>query len=199
MPFRRSIAVAFALFVVILCSRVDALRAQVMVPSSQGTLIPIPYRSYVAVDPLGVPFDIFSAEIESAVAAGITIGGAGSYTDFDDDRFTSADLKVRYYPGEVVLRGFALGASIGYLHYSTLNGTGLVQPDGAPGTPLRHALDTPTLGVLVDYNWLLGTRRRFLVGTGLGAKRILAGEAERNAVDVDRAYVTARFVVGIAF
>ena len=26
----------------------------------------------------------------------------------------------------------------------------------------------------VDYNWLLGSQHRFLVGTGLGAKRVLA-------------------------
>jgi len=196
MSVRRSVAVSFALVALCLCTAANAVRAQVTVPSSKGTLIEIPYRTYLALDPLGIPFDIVSLELENAIAPGITIGGTGSYTELDDDRFTSGDLKLRYYPGEVVLRGFALGVSVGYLHYSK---PGVRDVGLPPGAPRRVTLDTPTLGVLVDYNWLLGTRRRFLVGTGLGAKRILAGEAERNAADFSRAYLTARFVVGIAF
>jgi hypothetical protein len=196
MSVRRSLATLFALFGLSLCAPAGALHAQVMVPSSKGTLIEIPYRTYVAIDPLGIPFDIFSAELENAVAPGITLGGAGSYTDLDHDRYTSADLKFRYYPGEVVLRGFAIGASVGYLHYRRSEPLDVGTPAGEPTNP---TLDAPTIGVLVDYNWLLGTRRRFFLGTGLGAKRILAGEAERQAVDLDRAYLTARFVLGIAF
>jgi len=196
MIVRRSLATLFALFGLFLCARADLLPAQVMVPSSKGTLIEIPYRTYVAIDPLGIPFDIFSAELENAIGPGITLGGAGSYTDLNHDRYTTADLKFRYYPGEVVLRGFAIGASVGYLHYRRSKGLDEVVPvsDSTPAT-----LDAPTIGVLVDYNWLLGTRKRFFVGTGVGAKRILSGEAERQAVDIDRAYLTARFVLGIAF
>ena len=193
---RRSRAALFGLLGLFLCTRANALRAQVMVPSSKGTLIEIPYRTYVAIDPLGIPFDIFSAELENAIAPGITLGGSGSYTNLGDDRYTSADLKFRYYPGEVVLRGFAIGASAGYLHYRTSRGLDVGTPAGEPEHP---TLNAPTIGVVVDYNWLLGTRRRFFVGTGIGAKRLLAGEEERQAVDLDRAYVTARFVLGIAF
>jgi hypothetical protein len=53
--------------------------------------------------------------------------------------------------------------------------------------------------VITDYNWMLGTERRFIVGTGLGAKRILASREARDRVDISRAYVTARFIVGLAF
>jgi len=196
MSLRRSLVTLLTVFGLFLCTRADALRAQVMVPSSKGTLIEIPYRTYVAIDPLGIPFDIFSAELENAVANGITLGGAGSYTNLGNDRYTSADFKLRYYPGEVVLRGFAIGASVGYLHYRTSRGIDVGTP---PGETVHPTLNAPTIGVLVDYNWLLGTRRRFFVGSGIGAKRILSGEAERQAVDLDRAYVTARFVLGIAF
>lgn len=198
MIVRRSRAAVFASFALLglfLCTRAGALRAQVMVPSSKGTLIEIPYRTYIAIDPLGIPFDIFSAELENAVAPGITLGGAGSYTELDRDRYTSGDLKFRYYPGEVVLRGFAIGASAGLLHYRR-SGSFAVDTSGETTNP---TLDAPTIGVLVDYNWLLGTRRRFFLGTGLGAKRILASETKRQAVDLDRAYLTGRFVLGIAF
>ena len=46
---------------------------------------------------------------------------------------------------------------------------------------------------------MLGVNRRFLVGTGVGAKRVLAGAAERQTVQLRRAYGTARFVIGYAF
>jgi hypothetical protein len=39
----------------------------------------------------------------------------------------------------------------------------------------------------------------FGVGTGVGAKRILASRERREPLDLDRAYVTARFVVGLLF
>jgi len=162
-------------------------------PQSQprtGTLIPIPYRTYVAFNPSVVVFDVGSLEIESGVAPGVTIGGVGSYTDVSGDRFTSADLKVRYYPGDVVLRGFSIGLSGGYLRYSTRDNS----PTGG-----RASVDVPTLGLVVDYNWLLGTTHRFVVGTGVGAKRVLAGTTERDRVGLDRAYLTGRFVVGYAF
>src|SRR5205823_9451322 len=73
----------------------------------------IPYLTYIAVNPLGIPFDIASAEFETALASGITVGALGSYTSLGDDRYTTFDAKVRYYPGEVVLDGFSLGASVG--------------------------------------------------------------------------------------
>lgn len=157
--------------------------------SGRGTMIPIPFRTYVAFDPLLVPFDIGSFEIETGIAPGITLGGVASYTNVDNDRYTSADLNLRYYPGEVVLRGFSVGVSGGFLRYSNRVGP----------TNERVSVDAPTLGVVVDYNWMLGVNRRFLVGTGVGAKRVLAGEGERDVVGLGRAYGTARFVVGYAF
>lgn len=159
----------------------------------QGTLIPIPYRTYIGINPLGIAFDIASIEIENAIAPGITLGGLGSYTDVSDSRFTTFDLKVRYYPGEVVLRGFSLGGSVGYTRFSNI-------PDNTPATgPVRQSLDAPTVGIIADYNWMLGVRRRFVLGTGVGAKRVLASSEDRTRVGIDRAYFTARFIVGIAF
>jgi hypothetical protein len=151
-------------------------------------LIPIPYRTYVAVNPLGIPFDIFSVEVESGVAPGMTLGGTASHTELGDERFSSADFKFRYYPGEVVLRGFSLGATLGVLRYSDVRDNGV-----------RESLDAPTLGAILDYNWLLGAEHRFVVGSGLGAKRVLASAGERSRVGIDRAVATVRFTVGIAF
>ena len=164
------------------------VRAQATEPVPRPALIPIPYRTYIALDPLIIPFDAGSAEFESGIAQGMTMGGSVSYTAFDD-RWTSADFKLRYYPGEVVLRGFSIGLTAGYLRYST---------DNLPGN-VRESLNTATAGVATDYNFMLGGSRRFIVGTGLGAKRILAGAEDRKRVDIGKAYVTARFVLGLAF
>jgi len=172
------------LFAVVVGITLAATQAKSQTPP----LVPIPYRTYVAINPLGIPFDIASAEVESGVAEGVTVGGQGSYTHLGDDRYTTFDAKVRYYPSEVVLQGFALGVSVGRTHFTTRD------TDVA-----RRSLDFGTVGLLLDYNWMLGVRRRFIVGTGIGAKRVLANADDRAAADLDHAYLTARFVVGLAF
>jgi hypothetical protein len=157
----------------------------------QSSRIPIPYRTYVAVNPLGIPFNIAAAEVESAIASGITLGGAASYTSLSHDRYTTFEGKLRYYPSEVVLQGFSIGASLGHSRYSTLV--------GSPTGDIRSGLDYNTLGLLVDYNALLGARRRFVVGSGLGAKRILGNAEERDRLGLSNPVLTVRFVVGLAF
>jgi hypothetical protein len=159
--------------------------------SGQSSRIPIPYRTYVAVNPLGIPFNIAAAEIESAVASGITLGGAASYTVLSHDRYTTFDAKFRYYPSEVVLQGFSLGASVGHSRFSTLV--------GSPTGDLRSGIDYNTIGLLVDYNALLGARRRFIVGTGVGAKRVLGNADDRDRLGLSDPLLTVRFVVGLAF
>jgi hypothetical protein len=167
-------------------------RSAVAQVSTTGALVPIANRSYVGINPLGIPFDIFTIEGETGVAQGITLGVAGSHIDVDNDRYTSADFKFRYYPGDVVLRGFSLGATAGYLGYST--------PENTPGGfQVRQSISAPTIGIIADYNWMLGLDRRFLVGTGVGAKRVLLRTDQRASVNLDRAYLTARFTVGLAF
>jgi len=180
MSFRALIASGL----VLLCA--PALRAQ-------SSLVPIQNLTYIGINPLGIPFDVGSIELESAVAAGVTLGGLASYTDVDNDRFTSFDFKVRYYPGDIVLKGFSAGLSIGYLRYSN------VVTDDFTGLTSRQSLNAATIGVLADYNWMLGRSQRFLVGTGVGAKRVLASSDDRKRVDIPRAYPTVRFIMGFAF
>jgi hypothetical protein len=159
--------------------------------SGQSSRIPIPYRTYVAVNPLGIPFNIGSAEIESAVASGITLGGAASYTAISHDRYTTFDAKLRYYPSEVVLQGFSIGASVGHSRFSTLV--------GSPTGDIRSGVDYNTIGLIVDYNALLGARKRFVLGTGVGAKRIIGNNDERERLGLSNPLLTVRFVVGLAF
>src|SRR5262249_51645975 len=69
---------------------------------AQGTQrvgrIPIPYRTYVGFNPAIVPFNFGSAEFETGIAQGMTMGASVSYADIRHARWTSADFKMRYYP-----------------------------------------------------------------------------------------------------
>lgn len=155
------------------------------------------WRSFLGANPLGIPFDIVSVEAETAVSAGGTIGALASYNDFDNTRYTTFDTRFKYYPGEVAMRGFAIGLSLGYTKFN-----GEVQSNGtifSPSSVQRKTLNASTLGVLVDYNWAQGPSQRFVIGTGVGAKRILASAAKRDEIGLERAYVTGRFVIGLLF
>jgi hypothetical protein len=164
-------------------------------------IYPVSYRALVGLNPLGIPFDLGALEVEGVVGPGLTLGGAASYSAVGDDdgdgegdpRFASGDVKVRYYPGEVALRGFSIGLALGLTRYSENRSV------GTPATLRRQAMTAPTISVLADYNFLLGARQRFVVGTGIGAKRLLASEEDRDRTGAPRAYPFVRFVLGIAF
>lgn len=156
--------------------------------ANETARVPIRYRTYISINPLGIPFDWFSAEVESGIAQGMTLGASASHIELGDVRYSSADFKFRYYPSEVVLRGISVGASLGLLRYSDIE-----------FSEVRESLKTPTFGIIFDYNWMLGAQRRFVVGTGIAAKRILAGSDDRDRVGLDRAQITGRFTMGIAF
>ena len=154
------------------------------------------WRSFVGANPLGIPFDIVSVEAETAIGAGGTIGLVGSYNDFDDRQYTTFDLRGKYYPGEVAMRGFSIGLSFGTTRFKG-NDPNSYNP--ATGEYTRRTMSAGTLGVLVDYNWTQGPSQRFVVGTGVGAKRVLASAEKRDLLDLPRAYPTARFVIGLLF
>lgn len=158
------------------------------------------YRGVLGLNPLGIPFDVFSIEGEGAVAPGMTVGAAASYfgPGDDDDRFTSGDVKFKYYPGEVALEGFGVGLGVGLTRRSSVVFN--CDPSGhCPTEPTREEATGPTVSVLADYNFLLGPRRRFFVGTGVGAKRWIVSRETRDRVDAQRAWVFGRFLIGMAF
>ena len=163
--------------------------------SAQGTPsgpVRIPSQTYIAINPIGVVGDIGTLELETGIVQGITLGGVASYMDIDDRRWTTFDAKFRYYPAEVVLRDWSVGASFGFTRFSNL-------VDQELGGQARETLTAPTIGIIVDKNWLTGRGEHFLIGTGVGAKRVLANKGDRDRVDVDRAQFTARLVIGYAF
>ena len=161
-----------------------------------------PYIGMVGLNPLGIPFDVFSIEAEGVVAPGVTVGAAGSYNAFGGDigpggrdpRFGSGDVKVRYYPSEIPFRGFAIGLGLGVTNFSSR-----VEAVDRSGVLEREKISAPTISIETDYNYLIGARQRFVIGTGVGAKRYLASEDDREQAGAPRAWAYLRFVVGVAF
>jgi hypothetical protein len=168
-----------------------------------GAYAPMAYRGFVGLNPLGIPFDIFSIEAEGWLLPGFTVGGSGSYNSVRGDigaggrdpRFGSGDVKVRYYPAEIPFRGLAVGLGLGVTRYSSV--VQVASPAGLAED--RQHVTAPTISIFGDYNYLIGARQRFIVGTGVGAKRLLASEEERDRADAPRAWVFVRFVLGLAF
>ena len=153
------------------------------------------WRTFFGANPLGIPFDIVAVEGETAIATAATVGLVGSYNDIDNRVFTTIDGRFKFWPAETAMRGFAVGLSAGWTkfqgHESCL--------DSSCTTFGRQSLSAATIGALVDYNWTQGPSQRFVVGTGVGAKRVLASRAERDRVSIDRAVLTGRFVIGLLF
>jgi hypothetical protein len=156
-------------------------------PSSQS--VPANRTHVFAINPLGIPFEVVSVEVEQAIQTAFSIGANFSYFSPDDYTRSSFELKGRLYPNEYAPRAFAVGFGVGFVNTRenrTLN-----------SVPTLVKKTLPSIAVYADYNWLLGRSQRFYVGTGLGAKRILG---DSDAFDEPPfVYGTARFLIGVAF
>lgn len=146
-------------------------------------------RSVFAINPLGIPFEVVSVELESALHDAFTLAGNFSYFSPDDYTRSSFEVKGRLYPNEQAPRAFSVGLGLGLVN--TRENLRINEAD------VKQDKTHPSIGVYVDYNWLLGKSNRFLVGTGLGAKRILGDEDEFDQAPF--VYGTARFLIGVAF
>lgn len=144
-----------------------------------------------AINPLGIPFEVVSVEFEQALSGAFTMAGNFSYFSPDDFTRTSFEVKGRLYPNEEAPRAFSVALGLGLVNSREHIG------DFASGTRTLRDKTHPSLGVYVDYNWLLGRSDRFFVGSGLGAKRILGDSDEFD--DAPFVYGTARFLIGVVF
>jgi hypothetical protein len=144
------------------------------------------WRNVISINPLGIPIEYFSAEWERMTTGYMSVGLAGTYTGPFDVEYLTGDLKVRFYPSERGPAGFSIGMSGGFARLrENLFDSG------------DQKISRPTLGVIVDYNWVLGRNDRFLVGVGLGAKRVLGDGGGFSGIEV--AYPTVRFQFGLRY
>lgn len=159
-------------------------------------LDPAPWRQAVAVNALGLPFGLFSAEYEAALPSpGFTVGLGGTWFSWEGDRDAWIEGKALYYPGERAFRGFSVGLTVGVHSARNDDGGGFCTFEGCSSQ--RRTQTAPTTGVLVNYDWLLGRQQRFRVGVGAGAKRVLRDVAGPDPLA--QVYPDGRFVIGVAF
>lgn len=186
----RSLRVRQVTAIAFLCMASTVLGAQSARPdTAQGSI-----RDLILIDPILIPFNIYNGEYEHVLSRSATLGLSGTYYgDYGvngDNGFGyyTAEVKGRYYPQEHAPDGFSLAGTVGVTRVS---GGFFDYSNGYR----RSASTYPTIGVELDYNWLLGPTRRFAIGTGIGAKRLLGSHNNGTSGGLP----TARVAVGVAF
>ncbi len=141
-------------------------------------------------------FGNFQLEYERVINPNVTFAFAGSLTEWDDDRYSNIDAKLRLYPQENALRGVGLAASVGL---GGIRRAGLQDcPQDSPCTFTPNTtVRGPTFAVEGSYQWLLGTRNATAITAGFGAKRYFVGQDELR--DRSRVRPTGRLSIGYAF
>lgn len=155
-------------------------------------------KNVISIQPLAAMFTVLAAEYERAGGKTWTWGVGVTHWDLEDDdtgsgkvTYQSGDLKFRYYPQGTALQGFAFGGSLGFAQVK--------EEDPAATPPLDESQNGSTIGVLLEYQWLLGAKKKFAVGLGLGAKAVMIDEDDFTNNNVTARYPTARISVGWAF
>ncbi len=143
------------------------------------------HRNVFSINPLAIPFEYISAEYERVTSRFATVGLAASYLGgLDDWSYSTVEGKVRFYFNEEAPKGFSLGLA-----------AGVTRVAGNDSRRDESSFTRPTVSVIADYNWLLGKGDRFLVGGGVGTKRILGDDN----VDFGEVYPTFRFQIGVRY
>lgn len=160
--------------------------------SVAAQVIPAVKANVISMQPLTAVLGVFSGEYERAASQSTSIGVGATYwgSGFGGGDFTylSGDFKLRYYPQGQALYGFSIGGSLGFTHVAALN-----------DNPQDHGSTTAaSLGVLLEYGWVLGVQKSFYIGLGAGAKALFIADKEFSS-DVTLRYPTARISVGWAF
>ena len=147
---------------------------------------PVRFDQVLSANPLGVVIKWFNVEYERKLGTATTFGASASH--FGELDLSNAAVLVRWYPQQVALEGFYLGARAGAFGFKTYT------------YDLRSYREEtrvlPGAGVELGYNWLLGPKHNVSVGTGFGLTRIASGRDTYSTPEVLPAF---RLNVGIAF
>ena len=156
----------------------------------------VPPRTIIAINPFLPLAGYFQAELETKLRDNLAVAVSGSHTKLDDT-YTSVDTKLRLYPQEKGLEGFAIAAGLGYGRISDVSS--YYGPELGPCTETRRAASGPTFSVETHYQWLLGRSRHTAVAIGGGVKRYYVDD-QPQGFEVFTEYVpTLRLTIGYAF
>jgi hypothetical protein len=137
------------------------------------------HQQVISANPLGLLFGYYNAEYERAINSTVTAGVAGAYFSPDNDALATIEAKVRYYPQARPFAGFSIGGSLGYGQltdeedFDEFITDSQQQDDGMTSSAF-------IVGIELNYNWLVGRDRRFFIGSGIGARRLLGSDVESD-------------------
>lgn len=159
MPFSRCALAALTALAVAIAPH-HVLRAQTAAtPTPDSTR-----RALILVNPFSFLFPGVSGEAEFVVAPSATVAFGGSYYGNDGPDYSTATVKLRLYPQEHAPAGFAVALGAGFAK----------QQETYCNLDCGHRTKTnPTVGVELDYTWLLGPTRHFGLSLGGGLQRVL--------------------------
>ena len=150
----------------------------------EGSRAPILHNQVISANPFLLLAEWFNVEYERKISPTTTIGIAGSRISVDGGNadYKSLNGLLRYYPQGAALSGFSLGGRLGFHQVSD-------DKEDDEG----HVYG---LGVDIGYSWLLGSKRNFYIGLGIGATRLFGGDAPNERIVLP----SVRLInVGIAF
>ncbi|WP_396215626.1 hypothetical protein [Gemmatimonas sp.] len=154
----------------------------------------------VSINPF-LPLDgYFQGEFEQRLKDNLAVAFSASSVELED-RYTNADVKLRLYPQERGLQGFAVAAGLGYGRIRNDNGNDYVCP-AVPGfvcEPNKESTSGATFSVEMHYQWLLGKSSNTALTLGGGAKRYYVDEKKGPYDTFQRFVPTLRLTIGYAF
>jgi len=146
-------------------------------------------KNVLSIQPFSAMLTVYAGEYERRVGNSMTLGVGGTYwnagDEGDDVTYTSGDVKLRFYPQGIPLRGFSLGVSGGYTSVKET----IVSTESSEGGA--------TFGTFLEYQWLMGAKSNFALTFGAGAKMLFVDEEQFN--DITLRYPTARISIGYGF
>ena len=123
-------------------------------------------RNLISSNPIGLLFEWYQGEYERALSDAFSVAVAGASFNLSDDDVASVDVIGRYYPSGRALRGFSLGATVGY--------SGITEDVCTQFSCGEEEYSAFTVGIRGDYVWILGREQHLAVAAGVGAKRLLS-------------------------
>ena len=171
------------------------IAAMLLATTIRAQTVDLPVQNNVlSINPFGFLFEWYNLEYEHAFSStaswslGVGHLNFGDNDDDDETSYTSADIKLRYYPSAEAPTKFSAGIAFGYSRVS----------DEDPGIPGQDDFDALSIGIDLGYSWLLGRTRQFFIGTGIGAKRLFP-IGDDSDDDETFGYPTLRLSIGYAF
>ncbi|MFY7923004.1 MAG: hypothetical protein ACOVSI_11365 [Gemmatimonas sp.] len=152
----------------------------------------------VAINPFLPLAGYFQGEFEQRAKDNLAVAFSVSSIELVD-RYTNADIKLRLYPQERGLQGFAVAAGLGYGRIK--NDVDFTCP-AIPGVvcdPPRASTSGATFSVEMHYQWLLGKSSHTALTLGGGAKRYYVDEKNGPFDTFQRFVPTLRLTIGYAF